>query len=97
MTITIHLKGCIKMKIALDLREANDIKEAHKKIKEELNFPDYYGANLDALNDCISELDGIDFIYILVCENTFDGIDEIIGVFEDNGINCEKIVVKKDL
>ena len=28
----------------------------HKKIKKELNFPDYYGENLNAFNDCHGDL-----------------------------------------
>lgn len=30
--------------------------ESHKYIKELLSFPDYYGNNLDALADCLSEI-----------------------------------------
>lgn len=34
-----------------------DMKEdPHKYIKETLDFPDYYGENLDALFDCLSEV-----------------------------------------
>ena len=31
-------------------------KEGHDYIKETLNFPDYYGKNLDALYDCLTEI-----------------------------------------
>ena len=31
-------------------------KEGHDYIKEVLNFPDYYGKNLDALYDCLTEI-----------------------------------------
>ncbi len=31
-------------------------KNAHKNLKEALNFPDYYGENLNAFNDCIGDL-----------------------------------------
>ena len=30
--------------------------KAHRQLKRRLGFPDYYGANLDALSDCLSEL-----------------------------------------
>ena len=30
-------------------------KDAHKVIKEALGFPEYYGGNLDALYDCLTE------------------------------------------
>lgn len=31
--------------------------DAHRALKEALSFPDYYGCNLDALHDCLTELD----------------------------------------
>ena len=30
--------------------------EIHAELKEKLDLPDYYGGNLDALNDCLGEL-----------------------------------------
>ena len=30
--------------------------EGHDYLKETLNFPDYYGKNLDALYDCLTEI-----------------------------------------
>jgi RNAse (barnase) inhibitor barstar len=34
-----------------------DTNRIHKDIKKLLDFPDYYGENLDALNDCLSDLE----------------------------------------
>lgn len=31
-------------------------KNGHDYLKEVLNFPDYYGKNLDALYDCLTEI-----------------------------------------
>lgn len=31
-------------------------KEKHDYLKKELDFPDYYGKNLDALYDCLTEI-----------------------------------------
>jgi len=44
-----------------------DEREMHKQLKRELNFPDYYGENFDALNDCLSDIDipGIGIIFAL--------------------------------
>ncbi len=30
--------------------------QLHAYMKEQLHFPDYYGANLDALNDCLTDI-----------------------------------------
>ena len=39
-----------------------------------LSFPDYYGKNLDALVDCLGDLDGVP--HLQLCENRpFDDID----------------------
>jgi len=38
----------------------------HKCIKDVLNFPDYYGENLDALNDCLGDLDFNDCVGIVI-------------------------------
>ena len=42
-------------KLVIDFTECKYFAEMHKRIKEGLNFPDYYGENLDALWDVISE------------------------------------------
>lgn len=75
----------------IDFRKVKSIEEAHKEIKTSLGFPDYYGENLDALNDCISELNDDLFIYILVKKKSFDGIKDIMNVLRDNDIKFEVI------
>jgi len=48
------------MKITLDCSGIADRKEFHSRIAQALRFPDWYGSNLDALMDCLTELDGIE-------------------------------------
>ena len=76
-------------KITLDFRKILNVKDAHKLIKKAFSFPDYYGENLDALNDCISELDSDISVDVLISDKSFDGFDGIKRVFDDNGLNYQ--------
>ena len=40
----------------LDCGEMTDRERAHEYIAEVLEFPDYYGKNLDALFDCLTDM-----------------------------------------
>lgn len=73
MTIMILLK---RFKMQLDGKLIKS--DGHDYIKEALNFPDYYGKNLDALYDCLTEID---------CEieliNSEEVSDDILDTFKD--------------
>lgn len=55
-------------------------KEGHKYLKKILDFPDYYGENLDALYDCLTDI-GTDTEIILDNDKLVD--KEIIDTFID--------------
>ncbi len=60
----------------------------HKSLKSKLLFPDYYGNNLDALNDCLSDLEISGEGLVVVLRN-FDTVDaeirqKIAGIFANN-------------
>ena len=44
--------------IVLDFRDARTPSGIHRVLAEGLDFPPYYGANLDALWDCLSDWQG---------------------------------------
>lgn len=44
------------MNLILEAEKMTTRKEAHEYLKEMLTFPDYYGKNLDALYDCLTDL-----------------------------------------
>ena len=53
------MNSCIdrgeSMKYVLDGKRMVSREEAHAYLREAFGFPDYYGNNLDALHDCLTE------------------------------------------
>ena len=43
------------MEVTLDLTRLTDRVHAHLYLQEQFDFPDWYGKNLDALYDCLTE------------------------------------------
>lgn len=64
-----------------------DIEMLHEYLQEELSLPDYYGKNLDALYDCLCDIEEELLIQLpeVVCENDYLGRygEKLIAVFED--------------
>ena len=43
-------------KVSINLVSVPDRSTIHDKLQEKLELPDYYGRNLDALHDCLTEI-----------------------------------------
>jgi len=43
-------------KLSLNAKQMTTREEAHAHLKARLRLPDWYGNNLDALNDCLGEI-----------------------------------------
>lgn len=42
--------------VEINLEGIGSIEEFHNLVREKLNFPDYYGKNLDAMHDCLTDI-----------------------------------------
>lgn len=67
-------------KIILDFSKTTK-NEIHKYLKDKFSFPEYYGNNLDALYDCLSEISTPTCVGVFSTEGK--DISKIIQVFKD--------------
>ena len=81
------MKGS-KMEFTIDALKINERKEAHEYLKEVFSFPEYYGKNLDALFDCLSEM-RIDRITILNSDRGENYFFAVLDVINELGIETE--------
>lgn len=70
------------MYVILDARKLGTKGSAHPYLKKVFRFPDYYGNNLDALYDCLSELPPI-HVSLIHSREAGDYFSKILSVFEE--------------
>lgn len=84
------------MKVILDARLMNERIETHMYLKRHLQLPEYYGNNLDALYDCLSEFNRT-IIKIKNCNLAGDYFDKIYCVMlEAEKTNDELTIILLD-
>lgn len=44
------------MRFVLDVSACESVEDLHRALAEGLHFPAWYGGNLDALHDCLTDL-----------------------------------------
>lgn len=74
--------------VNFDCKTWTDEKQMHKQLKKKLGFPDYYGENFDALNDCLSDLEILNTGQIAIFKHldSFDAkrVHILLDVFASN-------------
>lgn len=78
--------------IILDGNMLSNKEIAHDYLKKMLELPEYYGGNLDALYDCLTELQDVEItIYSKQQENIY--FNRMICVFKEAANENDKIIV----
>ena len=74
--------------IELDFKELYTPRQIHEYIAEKLGFPEYYGKNLDALYDCLTDISEPTAIGLFIADNFTD--EELAEAFY---VSCKSMEV----
>ncbi len=77
-------------KIVLDIDRLD--REGHDYLKEAFGFPDYYGKNLDALYDCLSDLRNTEII-IYNIEDVDEFSLKVLRVIDDVAEETDELTI----
>ena len=77
----------------IDFGKFENAKEVHAYLKEVLSFPDYYGANLDALHDCLTDIS--EDTEILTASSGQDYESGFLRVLRDASLTNRHLKIRK--
>lgn len=84
-------------KIVLKIEDFTSTSELHTYLQDALGLPDYYGDNLDALYDCLTELEDEMEIVVPQAVAEDDALGEygerLLQVFEEAGAENDALKV----
>ena len=80
--------------IILDFKKFMTVKGAHRYIEREMDFPGYYGRNLDALYDCLTDISEQVKVKIINCDMLDHTDNSIVNVFWDAAEENELLEVE---
>lgn len=85
------------MSIILDAQELATRRSAHEYLKQQLQFPEYYGMNLDALFDCLTDLGEteVQFINLPEEEDEETYFDMVKWVFAEAAKRNSRLTIKE--
>lgn len=69
--------------IILDAAMLRERLPAHDYLKEALALPDYYGRNLDALYDCLTELDETEIRFVNLDATGDSYFSRVLDLFQE--------------
>ncbi len=69
--------------VTLKLEKMRSVRQLHVYLRSELDLPEYYGANLDALYDCLTE----------ICEPVILKIPKAIALGSELGWYGERLLL----
>ena len=73
------------MKYVLDAAQMLTKEEAHEYLKEVFEFPEYYGRNLDALYDFLSEMEDV-IVEVKNFSEEHVYMKQVLRVMKDAGV-----------
>ncbi|MCO4783393.1 MAG: barstar family protein [Candidatus Cloacimonetes bacterium] len=85
--------NCKDLCVILDASKMKSVNSMHEQFVSGFSFPSYYGHNFSALNDCMTDLEWLNFDSItLIIVNSFDLLIE-----EDNSVRSCLLAYMKDI